>query len=152
MEWPEIVAGVGLSAALLALAAIDARTLRLPNAITYPLVAAGIAWNGWWTGAWMPWVVGAALGYGVFVAVELLYARLRGRAGLGRGDAKLLAAGGAWCGWEGLPFIVLVGSASAIAMLLVFRERLEGEGGRVAFGPFLALGIGAVWWAGLLAG
>jgi len=145
-----MVAGGVLVAGLVMLAVIDWRTLRLPNALTLPLLGLGLVWNGYWTSQLWPYVLGAVLGYGVFVAVELIYVRWRGRAGLGRGDAKLLAAGGAWCGWTGLPFIVLVGSASAIAMLLVFRGAVEREGGRVAFGPFLALGIGAVYWAGLL--
>ena len=151
MEFVPIIAGVGLTAALVALAVIDLRTYRLPNVITLPLAGAGLLYAGFWQGAWVDSLIGMAVGYGAFVAVELLYKRVRGRAGLGRGDAKLLAAGGAWLGWAALPYVVLVGSGSAIVMLLLLRERMTDAAGRLAFGPFLALGIGAVWWGRLLA-
>jgi prepilin signal peptidase PulO-like enzyme (type II secretory pathway) len=141
---------VVLSLALAVLAWVDWRTLRLPNAITLPLIGVGILYVGWWSGEIWASVIGAAVGYSVFVAIELLYRRVRGRAGLGRGDAKLLAAGGAWCGWSGLPFIVLVASGAALLAVFVLRERVEREAGRIAFGPFLAFGIGIIYWAQLL--
>ena len=54
-------------------------------------------------------IIGAVIGYLVFFAIEIAYKKFRKIDGLGRGDAKLLAAGGAWCGWMGLPYIVLLG-------------------------------------------
>ena len=150
MEAIPIIAGVGLTAALVWLAVVDLRTMRLPNALTLPLIAIGVAYSAWFTGALQASVIGAALGYGVFFTIEQAYRRLRGQHGLGRGDAKLAAAGGAWCGWMGLPFIVMMASLSAILAVLILRDRLVGEGGRVPFGPFLAMGIAAVYWAQLV--
>jgi len=133
---------------LLALAVIDQRALLLPDALTLPLIAAGlaVAWLG--DRASLPdHLIGAAAGYLAFVLVELVYARLRGRAGLGRGDAKLLAAAGAWVSWSALPHVVLVAAISAL--LAVGVARLAGRSvtatSRVAFGPWLALGTWLVW-------
>jgi len=83
--------------------------------------------------------------------VEIGFRRLRGKDGLGRGDAKLLAAGGAWCGWTGLSFIVLIASLLGIiaACLPMFKNH---EDGWIPFGPFLALAIFIVWTAQKLAG
>ncbi len=145
-----LLLSLALGVALVALAVIDARTLRLPDAITLPLIGGGFA------AAWaldMPLrahAIGAGLGYLGFVALELAYARLRGRAGLGRGDAKLLAAGGAWCGVLALPVILLAASATGLALVLALRltgRRVE----QVAFGPFLALAI-ALGWALVVSG
>lgn len=133
---------------LTALALIDARTQRLPDLLTLPLIAAGIAVNTLiFSDLWMA-ITGAALGYGVLVALELTYKRLRGRDGLGRGDAKLLAAGGAWCGAWLLPFILLAGSASALVFVLVLaalRGRAPDPTQPMPFGPWLALGIALGW-------
>jgi len=90
-------------------------------------------------------VIGAIAGYGAFVIIELSYKRLRGRDGLGRGDAKLLAAGGAWCGWAGLPLIVLISSALALIALLFPSFKKMARSGEIPFGPFLALAIAVVW-------
>ena len=139
---------LGLVVTLAVLAVIDARTLRLPDKLTLPLIAAGLV------AAWVleqpVWLhlLGAALGYLAMVGIELGYLKIRGRAGLGRGDAKLFAAGGAWCGALALPLILLVASASALVYVLVMRVAV----GRrfqvdlmIAFGPFLAFAIGLIF-------
>jgi len=69
----------------------------------------------------VPALIGAALGYSVFVAIAFAFKKLRGVDGLGRGDAKLLAAGGAWVTWSGLPQIVLIASLLGIAFALAAR-------------------------------
>jgi leader peptidase (prepilin peptidase)/N-methyltransferase len=83
--------------------------------------------------------------------VNLCYRRLRGRDGLGRGDAKLLAAGGAWLGWSALPWVVLL--AALLGLLLALLQRLRGERltaeTAVPFGPALALAIWLIWIYGL---
>lgn len=147
MTVTDLAAGAGLSAALAALAVIDARTFRLPDVLTLPLIAAGLAFalvSG--AGIWLH-VLGAGLGYLSLVAVEVAYRRLRGRDGLGRGDAKLFAAGGAWCGAAALPLILLAASASALLFIVVLRLFRPGVGATtmIAFGPFLAFGIWIVW-------
>jgi len=137
-----VLSGLVLIAALIQLARIDWATHRLPNIITLPLIAAGLLWAFGTAEDFYPHLLGAALGYGVFWAVEVLYRLIRKRDGLGRGDAKLLAAGGAWCGAWALPAIVLIASVSALIYILPKGEQRDT---RIPFGPFLAIGIGAVW-------
>ncbi|MEM7730378.1 MAG: A24 family peptidase [Pseudomonadota bacterium] len=137
-----ILSGLVLIGALVQLARIDWATQRLPNIITLPLLAAGLAWAFGTSEDFYLHLLGAALGYGFFWLVETVYRLVRKRDGLGRGDAKLLAVGGAWCGVYALPGIVLAASVSALVYALP-------KGGtrdtRIPFGPFLAIGIGAVW-------
>ena len=139
-----LFSGIVLMLALAGLAWIDARTRRLPNLVTYPLVLMGLVWAFGTQPDLYPHLLGAALGYGVFWAVEVAYRAVRKRDGLGRGDAKLLAAGGAWCGAAALPVIVLIGS---LAALVAVWPRRKDRALKIAFGPFLALAIGAVWLA-----
>ena len=141
-------ASLVLTIALIALFWIDFRTYKLPDAITLPLIAAGLGINAFLLGT--PWasLAGAAAGYGSFVIIELGYRQLAGRPGLGRGDAKLATAGGAWCGGWLLPLIVLVGAGSAllfIALTALVKRRMPDRGTAYAFGPWLALGIAFGW-------
>ena len=141
-----LVWGTVLFSALAALSWIDVRTLRLPDALTLPLIALGPvqAWS--LDGNVHDSLIGAAVGYLIFVLVEVGYRRLRGRDGLGRGDAKLLAAGGAWCGWMGLPWIVLIASGVALVFVcLMALTKRHKPSDAFAFGPFLAIGVVAVW-------
>lgn len=130
---------------LLALALIDERHFVLPDVMCLPLIIAGLivaAVNGGLADA----VTGAAAGYGAFAAIGWLYRRTRGRDGLGLGDAKLLAAAGAWVGWVDLPAVVLIASVSALAAAM-----LRGGAGNatpVAFGPYLGFAL----WLSLLYG
>ncbi|MEO1964304.1 A24 family peptidase [Hyphomonas sp.] len=137
--------------ALTALSWIDLRTMRLPDVLTLPLIGAGMVQYWYFTGSVWAAIMGALAGYLFFVAVEKGYRALRGSDGLGRGDAKLLAAGGAWCGWIGLPWIVLIASSSGLliagALMLTSRK----PSGLMPFGPFLAVGIALVWAAQLRA-
>ena len=77
----------------------------------------------------------------------MLYSRVRGRDGLGLGDAKLFAASGAWLGLEGLPAVLLVACGAAIVALLVMAWRSQALSAttRIPFGPFLAFGTWIVW-------
>ena len=135
-----------LAAALLALAAIDLERGLLPDVLTLPLMAAGLAlaWRGDFASEA---ALGAAAGWAGFAAVAALYRRLRRREGLGLGDAKLLAAAGAWLGWQALPGVVLIGALSALALALAGAA----AGGkltvttRIAFGSHLALAFWLVW-------
>lgn len=142
-----LLATLVLLAALIALAIIDWRSYRLPDALTLPLIAAGLAFAWALDRPVYLHLGGAVFGYLAFVAIELAYLRLRGRAGLGRGDAKLLAAGGAWCGLAALPLIVLFASLSAL--VAVFVLQLAGRAVTattvLAFGPFLAVAIALAW-------
>ncbi|WP_298914284.1 A24 family peptidase [uncultured Algimonas sp.] len=137
-----ILAGLVLIGALIQLARIDWATQRLPNLITIPLLLAGLAWAFGTADDVYLHLLGAALGYGIFWAVETIYRLVRKRDGLGRGDAKLLAVGGAWCGAWALPAIILAASVSALVYAL---PKGGARDARIPFGPFLAIGIGAVW-------
>lgn len=141
-----------LAGLLLALSIIDLKTFRLPNVLTLALIGTGLieAWiyygglNDRIWGGFTNRLIGAGLGYSFFVTIEVLFKKVRGVDGLGRGDAKLLAGGGAWCGWMALPFIVLIGSFMGLVAALFPSIRKQG---RIPFGPFLALGIISVWFA-----
>jgi leader peptidase (prepilin peptidase)/N-methyltransferase len=142
----------GLGWTLLALAVIDVRALLLPDALTLPLIPAGLAVaTALDRAALAEHVAGAAAGYGAFVLIELGYARARGRAGLGRGDAKLLGAAGAWVSWSGLPAVVLIAALAALAAVAAARlaGRPAAASGPIPFGPWLALGIWLVWLYGV---
>jgi leader peptidase (prepilin peptidase)/N-methyltransferase len=146
-------AGCGLGWALLALAAADQRHMVLFDELTLPLIPAGLV-VAYFVGVPSLWdhVYGALGGFAAFAAIALLYRRLRGREGLGLGDAKLLAAAGAWVSWVGLPSVVLLAAASALVMVLVraaLRRRLA-VGEPIAFGPHLCLATWLVWLYGPL--
>ncbi len=127
---------------LLALSLIDLRCGRLPDVLTLPLIPAGLL-LAWWDAPELgtDHAVAAAVGFASFRLLSLLYRRLRGRDGLGGGDAKLLAALGAWVGLAALPG-VLVGAAGlglAYALLLRARGRVVTGATALPFGPCLAL-------------
>jgi leader peptidase (prepilin peptidase)/N-methyltransferase len=140
--------GCGLGWALLVLAWIDWEHLLLPDAITLPLVPAGLAATFWLAPeALAAHAAGAALGYSAFRGFAWAYRRLRGREGLGQGDAKLLAAAGAWLGWEALPAVVLVAAFAGLGLagaLALKRGGLDREA-RLPFGPCLALALWLCW-------
>lgn len=125
------------------LAVVDRATFRLPDRLTLALLCAGLIWSGAMRGGW-PWteILGAMIGYAAFAAIGWGFFRWRRVEGLGLGDAKLLAAGGAWTGLAALPWIVLLASLGALAAALAAGT---GRGARVAFGPWLALAIGLCW-------
>lgn len=137
------------------LAWIDFKTYRLPNALTLPLILIGLLQSNILSHSLIASLIGAALGYGVFLAIELGFKSLRKIDGLGRGDAKLLAAGGAWCGWAGLPFIVLIASGAGLIYALLMPKEEDAalrKDTLIPFGPFLALAIALVWLAGAYVG
>ena len=133
---------------LLALGWIDARSWLLPDALTLPLVFAGLAAAWAFEPAGLSGrALGAALGYLALRAVALAYRALRGREGLGAGDAKLLAAAGAWVGARALPQVILLAALAGLIAALCLRlagTRL-GPQSALPFGPFLALATWLVW-------
>lgn len=131
--------------ALLAAALIDRRTLLLPDLVSLPLAAGGLvaAWLGLAPASPLAALAGALLGLGGLATIAELYRRLRGREGLGMGDAKLMAAAGAWLGPGPLPQVLLVGALGALAAAIAtgaWRRPTE----PVPFGPWLALGFWTV--------
>lgn len=147
--WPTCLLGW----VLLALAVIDVRHLTLPDALTLPLAGSGLAVAFCLDEARVAeHAIGAAAGFACFWLIASGYRALRGREGLGLGDAKLLAAAGAWVSWEGLPGVVLV--ASITALLCVVGAMALGVSAdssrRLPFGPYLCLGTWLIWLYGPL--
>jgi leader peptidase (prepilin peptidase) / N-methyltransferase len=139
------VGAVGLCFALIALAFIDVDTQLLPDDITLPLLWAGLLLNLF--GAFVPLqdaVIGATAGYLLLWSIYWLFKLLTGKEGMGYGDFKLLAALGAWFGWQAIPAIILlasvVGAVVGIALMVFARH---GRDVPIPFGPYLA-GAGAL--------
>jgi len=144
MYLPTLLFGAILLTGLIALSWTDIKSYRLPNALTFPLMGLGLI-HGFLTGDLHSSLIGMAFGYILFVMIEYGFRTIRGIDGLGRGDAKLLAAGGAWCGWMGLPLIILIASGSGLIAALLPSVRKSATDGRIPFGPFLAFAIFMVW-------
>lgn len=147
------VATAGLGWTLLVLAAIDQRHQILPDVMTLPLIAAGWAVVALLPGTMiLDHIIGAAIGGASLAAVAWVFQRLTGREGLGLGDAKLLAAAGAWVGWQGLASVLLIGSAAGLlaAGISAHRKRALQQSRPVPFGPALALGLWITWLYGPL--
>lgn len=127
---------------LVALAFIDLDTTLLPDSLTLPLVWLGLLFNLGGHFASLPdAVIGAIAGYLVLWSVYWLFKLVTGKEGMGFGDFKLLAALGAWLGWQLLPITILlssvVGAAVGIAMILLIKHDRRVP---IPFGPYLAGG------------
>lgn len=138
---------------LLLLAVIDWRVQLLPDVLTLPLLGAGLAAAYVIASdSWTDHVIGAGAGFVLLALLALVYRQLRGREGLGLGDAKLLAAIGAWVSWAGLPSVLLFGSILGLVFALL--KSATGSGlrlsDRLPFGVFLAAGGWIVWLYGPL--
>jgi leader peptidase (prepilin peptidase)/N-methyltransferase len=130
---------------LLTLALLDWRHFWLPDALTLPLAFLGFTAGMWATDVILTdRIIGATIGYGALLAIALGYRALRGREGLGLGDAKLLGALGAWFGWQALPFILLFASLTGLAVMLV-TGRANQPTARVPLGTFLVLAALPAW-------
>ncbi len=132
--------------AMLALAFIDLDTQLLPDSITLPLIWVGLLFNLGEVFTTLPnAVIGAVAGYMTLWLVFQLFRLVTGKEGMGYGDFKLLAAIGAWLGWQMLPLTILlssvVGAAVGIALIVFSRHKRSVP---IPFGPYLAA-------AGLLA-
>lgn len=138
---------------LLLISVIDAEHFRLPDPLTLPLLATGgIAATLLPHTALLDALIGAATGFAGLWLLAFAYRRLRGREGLGDGDPILLAAGGAWVGWIGLPSVLLWASAAGVSFVaarLLVGRRVSGDD-RLPFGPCLAAGIWLTWMLGPL--
>jgi len=130
---------------LIVLGAIDFETGYLPDALTLPLIALGLLVNAIGSiggfASRPEAFIGAIAGYGSFWLIAFYYERIRGREGLGMGDAKLLAALGAWCGWPALAPIVLIASVGALGFVgfAAIRGKNVEADTLIRFGPALAL-------------
>jgi leader peptidase (prepilin peptidase)/N-methyltransferase len=142
-------AAMGFVAAMIALTFIDFDTQLLPDDITLPMLWAGLLLNvaGTYTDLTSA-VIGATAGYLSLWTVYWLFKLLTGKEGMGYGDFKLLAAIGAWLGWQVLPLTILlsslVGAVVGIALIVMAKH---GRNVPIPFGPYLATaGVIALFW------
>ena len=134
--------------ALVALTVIDFDTQLLPDSITLPLLWLGLVLNYFGTltdfnsAFW-----GAVWGYLSLWSVYWLFKLVTGKEGMGHGDFKLLAALGAWLGWQLLPAVILLSSVVGAVVgisLMVFKK--HGREVPIPFGPYLAAaGLLCLW-------
>jgi leader peptidase (prepilin peptidase)/N-methyltransferase len=111
-----LLLGLGLIAAIF----IDLEFMLLPDEITLGGAALGFVTAGLRHVGWVTSLTGALIGFAlVYVPFHLIYRALRGHAGMGLGDAKLLLLAGAWFGWKGAAFALLVGAVQGTVVALV---------------------------------
>jgi leader peptidase (prepilin peptidase)/N-methyltransferase len=142
--WMSCLLGWGL----LTLAATDFKYYLLPNFLTLPLILAGLLVS--WEldhSSLLAHSIGAACGLAFVIGLRRAYRRLRGREGIGLGDAKLFAAAGGWVSWDGLPSVMLLAALSGLAFGLIkgARGNTVSLTDRVPFGAFLSFAIWIVW-------
>lgn len=149
--------GYGIAAAgalifvwsMIALSFIDLDTQLLPDSITLPLLWLGLLLNlaGTYTDLSSA-VIGAAAGYLSLWSVFWLFKLTTGKEGMGYGDFKLLAAVGAWLGWQILPLTILLSSVvGAVVGIALIVLRKHGREIPIPFGPYLAAaGLLALFW------
>lgn len=138
----QTLGAIALVWTLVALAFIDLDTTLLPDSLTLPLLWLGLLFNLQGVFASLPdAVIGAMAGYGVLWSVFWLFKLATGKDGMGYGDFKLLAALGAWLGWELLPVTLLLSSAVGafvgVAMIVFVQHDRRVP---IPFGPYLAGG------------
>lgn len=144
------LAGLAFTWALVASAGIDLDHKLLPDQLTLPLLWLGLLLNtfGIFTDLQSA-VIGAVAGYLSLWLVFHIFRLATGKEGMGYGDFKLLAAIGAWFGWQVLPTVILLASGvGAVLGLAMIALRRMGREVPIAFGPFLA----AAGWLVLVGG
>jgi len=140
---------LALTACLVAMAGIDMDHQLLPDNLTLPLMWAGILLSLWSVHTDLESsIIGAIAGYLVLWSIYHLFRLLTGKEGMGYGDFKLLAALGAWLGWQMLPVIVLFSSVvgAVVGLALMGSGRLKRDK-PMPFGPFIAAAgwIALIW-------
>jgi leader peptidase (prepilin peptidase)/N-methyltransferase len=150
LDWTQTL----LILTLVYLAYVDLRTFRLPDVITLPLLLFGLLFNGLSYLGYLAFAsfqdaaIGAFLGYASLWLLNTLYRLTKKQEGIGMGDAKLLAALGAWLGWLALPGILLMASLIGLIGGLVWLYwNKQNHRSAFPFGPFLAIaGIIELLW------
>ena len=136
-----VLAALLLTWSLVALTFIDLDKMLLPDQITLPLLWGGLLFN--LLGGFVPLVdavIGAMAGYLVLWSLYWSFKLLTGKEGMGHGDFKLLAALGAWLGWQALPIILLLSSlVGAVIGITLIALRKHHQGNPIPFGPYLAI-------------
>ena len=143
--WPTCIIGW----TLIVLSAIDIRHHILPDGLNAFLALTGLTTCIlYYSDQLLLQFAGALFGFGIFFAIGEIYHRVRGRPGLGMGDAKLMAAGGFWIGAQGILTALFIASLSALAFVAIANAACNQpiqRQSRIPFGPFLSLGIWMGW-------
>ena len=145
---PTLLATIALAAVLTVASVIDIGSRRLPDYLILPVLALGLLLTLILEPGGLPLhVLAAGLGFLALYLVAVTYRRLRGYDGLGLGDAKLLAAAGAWLGPLYLAPVVFVSAVLALVAALILR--LLGQQvslqSTLPFGPFLSASFFGFW-------
>ncbi len=143
------IAMLFLAWSLIALTMIDFDHQLLPDDITLPLLWLGLTVNSFGLITTLQDAVcGAIAGYGILWSVFWLFKLATGKEGMGYGDFKLLAALGAWMGWQALPIIILLSSlVGAVVGLSLIVIKGRDKNIPIPFGPYLATaGFLALLW------
>ena len=137
----QALGGVILTWSLIALSGIDIKTQLLPDNITLPLLWTGVIFNYFTIFTDLSSsVLGAIFGYLSLWLVFHIFKLITGKEGMGYGDFKLLAALGAWLGWQALPLIVLLSSAvGAVIGITMIITKVQERSTPIPFGPYLAI-------------
>ena len=140
----QLFEGLVLAAFLGAAAIVDFRTGFIFDRLTFPMAACAMCFRLWDGVGFMQLLFGLLAG-----GLPLLALRGFSRGGLGGGDVKLAAAGGLWLGWQGafLSLVLASWSGGLAALFLLASGRRQGSD-PIAFGPFLAFGIGMAFFFG----
>ena len=139
---PEAAVVAGLGWTLLLLALLDGEHFWLPSVVTWPLTAAGLAVTAWLRpDALADHAIAAAGGFAALTLVAMAYRRLRGRDGLGGGDAVLFAGAGAWLGIDALPLVLGAAAVSGLVVALLLWGQTISATTRLPLGVFLAAAI-----------
>ena len=140
---------------LIAMSVIDFDTQLLPDNLTLPLMWLGLLYNIQAHSFVSPTdaIIGAAAGYMVLWIIFQAHYFITKRQGMGYGDFKLLAAAGAWLGWQNLPFVLLIAAVTGLLVaiaLIVFRNHDKNQA--IPFGPYLAIGFLVIlfWGEGMI--
>ncbi|MEL0630868.1 A24 family peptidase [Psychromonas aquatilis] len=138
--WPILFALI-FTWALICLTFIDVDTMLLPDQITLPLLWLGLLINISSSFSLLQdAILGAVFGYLALWSVYWLFKLVTGKEGMGYGDFKLLAALGAWFGWQALPLIILLSSLSgAIIGIITLLMSADKKSRPLPFGPYLAI-------------
>ncbi|WP_445193301.1 prepilin peptidase [Sphingomonas sp. Tas61C01] len=145
---PLAVAGAIFGWLLLALAALDATALWLPDRLTITLAIAGAGTGFAGVPPAIPdRLIGGAAGFLTLWAIAAGYRRLRGRDGMGGGDPKLFGAIGLWLGWRMLPAVLLLASLVGLAWVVfaAVRGRRMARDAALPFGALLAVAAYPAW-------
>ena len=141
------LATLALLCLLGAVAVVDARSKRIPDWLNAIFICAGL-YVTWILGrSILDALIGVIVGYGALFLLNEGFRRVRGRDGIGMGDAKFLAGAGAWLGWRGLPFVLLFAALFGLAYVglrAAFGRKLE-RADELPFGPALAGATFVVW-------